>query len=316
MRITLRQLEYVDALARRSSFRKAAEDCLVSQPGLSKQIQQIEQILGTQLFDRDRRRVRVTESGREVVRRARAILSQATDLERLGAVAGEPLSGTLRLGVIPTIAPYLLPRALVRVRRAYPRLRLLLREDRTATLVEELRAGRIDVALLAIEADLGHVARHALLADPFLAVAPSDHELARRAEVGIDDLRRCPLLLLDEGHCLSDQILDLCEAAGGGVSCDVRASSMSTLLQMVANGIGVTLVPQMAVAAGAIPAHHVRVVPFRDPPPARTIGLCWRPGDTRSAEFQLLGAELVRSSERGTAARRDVRTRRAGDPAP
>lgn len=312
MRITLRQLEYVDALARAHSFRRAAEECLVSQPGLSKQIQQIERILGARLFERDRRRVRITDAGREVAHRARSILSQAMDLERLHEESRAPLSGTLRLGVIPTIAPYLLPRALVHVRTAYPRLRLLLREERTATLLEELRAGRIDVALLALDADLGRVTRHPVLVDEFLAVAPSSHDLARRDEVGIEDLRGCPLLLLEEGHCLSERILHLCDAASGGVACDVRASSMSTLLQMVANGIGVTLVPAMAVAAGAVPASQTRVVPFREPVPSRTVGLCWRPGDSRSGEFKLLGAELARPSGPAAVAGRGGRRPRAG----
>ncbi len=293
MRVTLRQLEYVDALARTLSFRKAAEECLVSQPGLSKQIHQIEQVLGVGLFERDRRRVLLTKAGEEVTQRARAILSAARDLEALGDRLAEPLCGTLRLGVIPTVAPYVLPAALERVRLRHPNLKLLLREDQTSRLVDELESGNLDVLLLALEADLGHAETHPLQADPFLVVVPEGHVLADSESLDTADLITTKLLLLDDGHCLKDQVLDLCDTRGGVEMCDFRGSSLGTLLQMVASGLGVTLIPQVAVATEVVPQRHVRVIPFKDPAPARTIGLCWRPSDGRADEFKLLGATMI-----------------------
>jgi LysR family hydrogen peroxide-inducible transcriptional activator len=200
MRPTVRQLEYLVALADTLHFRRAAEVAFVSQPGLSAQIRQLERLLGVRLFERDRRRVLATPAGEAAARRARHVLSALDTLVDEAGVHAGPLSGRLRLGVIPTVAPYLLPRVLPAARKRYPRLRLLLREDETSRLVERLEDGRLDLLLLALEADLGDAETHALFEDPFLLAAPRGHRLTRRRRVRQGDLEDETVLLLEDGH--------------------------------------------------------------------------------------------------------------------
>jgi LysR family hydrogen peroxide-inducible transcriptional activator len=289
---SLRQLEYAVAVADRRSFNAAARACHVTQPGLSAQVRQLEETLGVALFERSRRRVLVTPAGEDVVRRARAILAEAADLEEAARRRARPFVGLLRLGVIPTVAPYLLPRVLPAVRRAHPELRLRLDEGQTAALVESAWQGELDLVLVALEADLGGLATLALFRDPFVAAFPSGHPLARRKAIREADLGRAEILLLSDGHCLRDQVLGVCEAAGAAELGDVRASSLPTLVQMVAGGEGTTLLPRLALPVeGRTP--DLAIVPFRAPAPARTIGLAWRPSSPRADEFRALGALLV-----------------------
>ncbi len=200
MRPTLRQLEYLVAVGETLHFGRAAERAKVSQPGLSAQIAQLEATLGVRLFERNRRRVLATEAGAEAVRRARAVLAAVDELVDTAAQHTQPLTGTLRLGVIPTVAPYLLPAVLPPIRRRYPELRLLLREGHTHDLIAMLMAGELDVLLLALEADLGDARTLALFEDPFYLVAPPDHPLARRKRAKLDDLDGTSVLLLEDGH--------------------------------------------------------------------------------------------------------------------
>ena len=296
MQPTLRQLEYVVGVADSRSFNGAARACHVSQPGLSAQIQQVEELLGVRLFERDRRKVLVTPAGEEIVRRAREVLTAVDQLVEAARVYSRPLSGRLRLGVIPTVAPYLLPQVLPSVREHCPELALQLHEGQTAELVEMLHRGDLDLLLLALEAELGTVDTLALFQDPFVVAAPRGHRLAMRKWAREADLAGEHLLLLDDGHCFRDQALALCTQAGAGEETDFRASSLPTLVQMVAGGSAMTLLPTLALGVeGRV--ENVAVVPFRKPVPHRTIGLAWRPTSPRAGEFRQL-AELLRPSER------------------
>jgi LysR family transcriptional regulator, hydrogen peroxide-inducible genes activator len=272
---TLRQLQYVVAVAEELSFRKAAARCHVSQPSLSAQLAQVEAALGTRLFERDRRRVLVTAVGRDVVERARIVLRETEDLVELARRASDPLCGTLRIGVIPTISPYLLPRVSAALRRAHPRLTALWIEDKTDALLRSLEAGTLDAALLALEADVGDVEREVIGHDPFVLATPAKHPLgAKRSPAKPSELRDASVLLLDDGHCFRDQALAFCSSAKAH-ELEFRATSLSTLAQMVAGGAGVTLLPELAVRTEAKRA-GLAIRPFAPPAPKRTIALVWR----------------------------------------
>jgi LysR family hydrogen peroxide-inducible transcriptional activator len=287
---SLRQLQYALALSTTLSFRKAAELCHVSQPSLSAQIAQLETVLGVQLFERDRRRVLVTPAGRAVVERARQLLRDADDLQ-LAASAADPLAGTLTIGVIPTISPYLLPVAAPALRAAHPALTTRWREDKTEVLVAGLDRGDVDLAILAEEADIGDVEFEVLAADPFLlATPPADPLGCASTPAALADLGDAPVLLLDDGHCFRDQALSVC-AAADAQELEFRATSLSTLAQMVGAGLGVTLLPQLAVATEAQRA-ELAVRPFEQPTPARTIVLAWRRGSPLAEAYGELAATL------------------------
>lgn len=292
MQSSLRQLEYAVAVADHGSFHAAARACHVSQPGLSAQIRQLEEMLGVRLFERSRRQVLLTAAGEEVVRRARTVLAGVADLEEAARSAARPLHGPLRLGVIPTVAPYLLPQVMPAVRRRYPELMLRLHEAQTDQLVQLLRAGHLDLLVLALEADLGSLATEALLEDPFVVALGPRHPLAKRKTLREDDLREERVLLLADGHCLRNQVLSVCEKTGAAESDDFRASSLPTLVQMVVGGADITLLPKLSLAVEG-KTDDLVIVPFRKPAPARTIGLAWRPASPRAEEFKALGGLLV-----------------------
>ena len=274
---TLRQLQYVVALADTLSFRAAAERCHVAQPSLSAQLAQLERALGARLFERDRRRVLLTAAGRGLVERARAVLRETADLVEAATRAGDPLNGRLQIGVIPTISPYLLPTAAPALRRAHPKLTVVWREEKTADLVRDLQAGTLDAALLALEADIGDVEREVIARDPFVLATPPRHPLgARAAPMAPSELRDESVLLLDDGHCFRDQALAACRRSRVRES-EFRATSLSTLAQMVAGGSGVTLLPELAVPTEA-GRTSLRVRRLAEPTPRRTIGLVWRRG--------------------------------------
>ena len=287
-RPTLRQLEYAVAVADHLSFRRAAEACFVSQPGLSTQVRQLEENLGVQLFERDRRSVLVTPAGGALVARMRALLGDTDGLLEAARVSREPLAGDLRLGVIPTVAPYALPSVMSAARRRYPRLRFLLREDQTARLVERMKAGELDLLLLALEADLDDLETTPLYRDPFVLAVPESHRLARRKRVRESDLSGEEVLLLDDGHCLRDQALSICGLAGAKEVGDFRATSLNTLIRMVASGVGVTLLPAMSIDAEVRTLDRITRLPLSGAAPARTIGLAWRASSARAAEYEAL----------------------------
>ena len=273
--LSLRQLQYLVAIADTGSFHGAAELCHVAQPSLSSQVAQAEQALGVQVFERDRRRVLVTAVGQEVLRRARAVLLASDDLLDAVARCADPLAGTLRIGVIPTISPYLLPDLAPALRQAFSQLTVHWQEDKTAGLLAALQSGELDAALLAREADLGHVEYSVLGYDPFMVAMAPQHPLSRGGQpLQPDDLAGCDLLLLAEGHCLRDQTLAACKRAHSSA---FGATSLPTLVQMVLAGSGVTLLPTLALPTenrrGDL---HLR--PFGKPGIGRTLALAWRAG--------------------------------------
>jgi LysR family hydrogen peroxide-inducible transcriptional activator len=273
------------------SFRKAAEACHVSQPGLSAQIAQLEEALGVRLFERDRRPVLVTAAGKGLVERARKVLLDADDLVAAAKLAGDPLATTLRIGVIPTISPYLLPSATPALRSAYPRLRTLWVEDKTDSLVRSLEGGTLEAALLALEAEIGDVEHAVIAEDRFvLATRPDDPLGSKKVPAKAADLRNASVLLLDDGHCLRDQALAFCSSAKAH-ELEFRATSLATLAHMVAGGAGVTILPQLAVPAEAQRA-GLRVRAFAAPVPYRTIALVWRKGSPLAPSLRQLATTI------------------------
>jgi LysR family transcriptional regulator, hydrogen peroxide-inducible genes activator len=307
---TLRQLQYAVAVADTLSFHRAAARCRVSQPSLSAQLAQLEDALGVKLFERDRRRVLPTAAGVQLISRAQRLLVEADDLLEEARRVGDPLTGTLRIGVIPTISPYLLPRLTPALRESYPRLTTLWIEDRTDALVRRLGAGELDAAILALEADIGQVDHEVIARDPFVLATPPGHPLgASRKPASPAELKGESVLLLDDGHCFRDQALSFCHRAAAG-EMEFRATSLPTLAQMVAAGAGVTLLPLLAVDAEARPA-DLRVRRFADPAPHRTIALVWRPRSPLSGPLRQLGVAMAQAYPRGGARSPRRRTARA-----
>jgi LysR family transcriptional regulator, hydrogen peroxide-inducible genes activator len=294
---TFRQLEHLVLLAEHGHFGRAAAACHVTQSTLSASIKELENILQASLVDRTKRRVVLTPLGREIVERARRILRDGEDLVEAARAESEPLSGTLRMGVVPTIGPFLLPNILPRLRRIYPALRLYLVEDLTARLVEELHAGRLDIVLLALPYDCGNVEVRTLFQDPFKVALPHGHPLAGGKTVDLEQLRHTGLLLLKEGHCLRDQALAACRLADRKEIEPVEATSLHTLVQMVDNGLGATLLPQLAIDGGILSGTTLAVLPTAGQQPSREVGLIWRRGTGRQREFDLLASELGRLVE-------------------
>lgn len=288
---SLRQPQYVAAIADTRSFRIAAERCHVSQPALSAQLAALEDALGIRLFERDARRVVPTTAGDELIERARAALRAADELYASAQRSRDPLAGRLRIGVIPTISPYLLPRVTPALRRAFPDLLTLWVEDKTDVLVRRLREGTLDAALLALEAEIGDVDHEPIASDPFMLAAPRNHPLGQsRGQVQLADLADVDVLLLDDGHCFREQALAFCARAKAH-ELEFRATSLSTLVQMVAGTSAVTLLPELSVAVETSRA-PLRVRPFAPPAPARTIALAWRRRSPLDAALRRLSAAI------------------------
>jgi LysR family hydrogen peroxide-inducible transcriptional activator len=286
---TLRQLQYLLALAETRNFHRAAELCSVVQPSLSSQVAAMEAALGVRVFERGRGGVRVTQAGEAVLEQARLVLREAESLTREAARFKDPLSGPLRLGLIPTVASYFLPRLVPQLRAAFPKLQPQWTEERTSVLVRALQEGRMDGAILAQEADLEDLELAPLGRDPFLLALPRNHRLAKkRGPVAMAELEGERILLLDEGHCLRTQAIAACRDAKVE-ELGYRATSLPTLLQMVAGGAGITLVPELAAATESARADVV-TRPFRKPAPFRTLVLAWHRGSR-------LAPTLVRIAE-------------------
>lgn len=286
---TLRQLQFFLALTRRRSFSKAADDCLVSQSTLSTAVKELELILQRQLVDRSGRAFALTPSGEEAAQRAAPILALAEDLVR-AMTERRPLEGPFMLGVIPTIAPFLLPGAAGALRQRFPKLELFLREDLTDALLERLGAGLIDAALLALPYDLPGLEVVDIGEDRFWFAARADHPLADKSEVATGDLAEARLILLEDGHCMRQHALDACRLKDAEASAAFGATSLLTLTQMVQAGLGATLLPKLAVDAGLAAAVGLKVAPLASTSPARRIGLVWRKGSGRNDDCGLLAA--------------------------
>ena len=270
--MTLQELRYIVALADTGHFAKAAERCHVSQPTLSTQLKKLEDYLGVTLFDRSLRQVSATPAGREIVERARLVLAEVDRIKAIAKQSLDPMARTLNLGVIPTAGPYFLPHAVRVAHRAYPQLRLLLREDFTANLLNALAQGRVDAALLALPVPGEGLQAAPLFQEPFVAALPKGHALAKKKTIDAHELAREKILLLEEGHCLREQALEVC-GLRGDFGEEVKATSLETLRQMVAIGIGCTLLPALA-AKGRNAGIELRSL--KQPVPSRTMGLVWR----------------------------------------
>jgi LysR family hydrogen peroxide-inducible transcriptional activator len=290
--LTLRQLRYLDALARCGHFGKAAQSCSVSQPALSMQIRELEEFLGAELVERRQGAVTPTEIGAEVASRARSILSATRDLVDFARHSGSVLGGTLRLGVIPTLAPYLLPRLLPQLRHGYPELRVELRETQTKPLLAELGNGALDAVMLALPLDEPEFETVPLFEDRFLLAVPADDLLPETCRATPRDVAARTLLLLEEGHCLRDQALSFCAAPRSEAAAGLGATSLATLIQMVASGHGVTLIPEIATDV-EIRDQRLKLLRFAEPQPSRTIGIAWRRTSARKAGFTALGRTAI-----------------------
>jgi LysR family hydrogen peroxide-inducible transcriptional activator len=286
---TFKQLRYFAALAEARHFGRAAERCHVTQPALSMQVRELEALLGVPLVERSSGGIFLTVEGEEVARRAHDILLAVRDLAEFARRRGRVLTGRFKVGVIPSIGPYLLPQLLPRLHAAYPDLELSLRESQTAHLVEDLTAGRLDLLILALPVDREDMETVALFDDVFTLAVHPDHPLAGRSEVQQKELLAERLLLLEEGHCLRDQALALCQSVSSQDFDDFRASSLATVVQMVINGYGCTILPELALAVEVGERSDIRIVPFAPPAPARTVGLAWRTSSPRKADFAAFG---------------------------
>jgi LysR family transcriptional regulator, hydrogen peroxide-inducible genes activator len=290
---TLRQLAYLVELSERLNFRVAAEAQFVTQSTLSAGIKELERVLGVQLVERDNRNVRLTAIGEDAVARAKGLLAAATDLAEAARAAARPLSGPLRLGAIPTIAPYLLPRVLPGLRRAHPDLKLYLREDVTRVLLERLRAGGLDVALIALPFDTGDLHVRELFRDEFSLVTREADRAPGHKGVAVGKIDPGDMLLLEEGHCLRDHAIAACGPRRGPWESRVEATSLTTLIQMVEGGLGVTLLPGITLQAGILKGTRLVARPLSAPAPARTLALVARSTSPRRRDADLLADFLV-----------------------
>jgi|SRR6185312_13214565 len=286
--IKLKDLRYLVAVADSRHFGRAAQACFVSQPTLSAQLKKLEDYLGVQLIERQPGNVTLTEAGEQIVSRARRILEASDEVVTLAKAHRDPLSGRLRLALLPTIGPYLLPRVSQPIRKALPRIELRLYEFQTAQMLEKLAAGDIDVGILALPVELDGLEARELYAEAFMVAVPDQHPLARKASVRVDDLKGETLLLLEDGHCLRDQALEVCNRIGLHEKQDFRATSLETLRQMVATGAGVTLLPELAVSGAYGNARGVAIRPFTRPAPVRHVGAIWRKTSARRAAIEAL----------------------------
>jgi LysR family transcriptional regulator, hydrogen peroxide-inducible genes activator len=300
--VSLRQLEYIVAVADLKGFRRAADACDVAQPSLSMQVALAERQLGVQIFERDQRSVRLSAVGSTIVEQARRVLVAARELRELARQSADPFHGTLRLGVIPTIGPYLLPEITPALARAFPRLQLLWTEARTGDLVSELKEGTLDAILLALEANIGDLEHEVIARDPFVLATSPKHLLVKhggQARANVDVLNGQTVLLLDDGHCFRDQALSFCTQSSAGEH-SFRATSLATLVQMVSAGTAVTLLPSLA-----LPVENrrgqLRVRRFATPEPGRTIALAWRRGSALRQPLVKV-AETIRASVKGKVA--------------
>ena len=297
--MTLQELKYLIALAEHGHFGRAAEACCITQSTLSTQIKKLEDILDVTLFDRSLKRITPTPIGREILQAARNIVEEAERIRELAKRTQDPLARTLHLGVIPTLGPYYLPHALTLVHKQHPGLRLLLREEMTAQILDHLLDGKLDAGLLALPIADENLKVEPLFHEPFFAALPAGHALAARATLKVSDIVSEKLLLLDEGHCLRDQALEVCGTGSSGRE-EVRATSLETLRQMVGMGLGLTLLPALSVDAGPrVSKKSVEIRPFKKPAPGRTIGLVWRRRAPFPETFERLAAMLKSSLPAG-----------------
>lgn len=293
--MNLRDLQYLVAVADHLHFGQAAEASFVSQPTLSTQIKKLEAELGVALIERNPRNVTLTEVGQRVVERARVVLAEADQIALIAKQANDPEAGSVRLGVFPTLAPYLLPYVVPAIHERFPNLELLLVEEKSEVLLQRLRDGQLEAAVLAEPVHASHLERVSLFGEDFLLAVPAGHRLASVAEpVDLSVLIDENMLLLDEGHCLRDQALEVCKLTGAAERRGFRATSLETLRQMVGAGVGITLLPELAVQAPLAPSADVRLMRFADPVPHRDIAMFWRSTSAYAALLSEVAAIISR----------------------
>ena len=296
--MNLRDLRYLTALADLRHFGRAAEACHVSQPTLSTQIRKLEEELGVALVERSPRQVMLTPAGRDIAERARRVLADVEQMRETARRTADPEAGTVRLGIFPTLGPYLLPHVVPGLRARFPKLELLLVEEKTEVLLARLRDGRLDAAVLALPLHEDWVETEFLFEEPFLLAVPNAHPLAGRHDLRLHDLADQNLLLLEDGHCLRDQALEVCTLSGAGEKEGFRATSLETLRQMVAAGVGITLLPMLAVKPPVSPSADLALVDLKAPPPSRRIAIAWR-RSSAMAGFLRQVAEVLRGLPAG-----------------
>ena len=289
--MNIRDLKYLVAVAEHQHFGRAAEACFVSQPTLSTQLKKLEQTLGVTLIERTNRRVMLSPEGEQIVAQAQRILVEVNSLTAMSEQLRDPLGGEVRMGMIPTIAPYLLPKILAPLTAEFPNLNIQLTEGQTGQITRMLKHGDLDAVLLALPLQEENIKEFELYTEPFLFAVATDHPKARRKSVSTDDLQDEEVLLLEDGHCLRDQALAVCQSHRGIESTSYAATSLETLRQLVAANRGITLMPEFAVPAKLDHDAGVRYLPFIGDVPSRTLGLCWRSSSTRSS----LLADLAQS---------------------
>lgn len=324
--MTLQELRYLVALADQGSFVRAAESCHVGQPTLSTQLKKLEDTLGVALFERNKHRLIPTPVGEQIIEQARTVLDVTARIKHLARQGLDPMNGPLRLGVFPTLGPYLVPCLLPKIRAAFPKLHLYLREDLTANLLERLRKGRLDALLLALPVRGDDLVTMELFREAFVVALPAGHALAAKRAVSEQDLAGEKVLLLEEGHCMRDQALAICSAASSEEREELKATSLETLRQMVAAGIGCTLLPKLAAmpGVGSIQGNLVAIRPLAFPTAYRTIGLVWRQGYPGKSTVRALGdliisclpaaAEPVRPADAPTGRNESERSKPAHNP--
>ena len=290
--MNLRDLRYLVALAEHKHFGRAAEASFVSQPTLSTQIKKLEEELGVALVERTPRKVLLTEVGREIVQRARDVLNEVDQIKAIARRTLDPESGTVRLGIFPTLGPYLLPHVVPKIRERFPRLELLLVEEKTEVVLRMLREGRLDAGVLALPIHDDQLHAEFLFEEPFLLAVPENHELSKRKALKLDDLSDQSLLLLDDGHCLRDQALEVCHLSGASEKTGFRATSLETLRQMVAANVGITLLPMLAVQPPVAHSENVYLLPFRGEAPSRRIAMIWRKSSAMTGFLKKVAATL------------------------
>ncbi len=283
--MNLRDLEYLVAVDEERHFHKAAERCFVSQPTLSGQLKRLEEELGVLLVERTRRQVVMTDVGQAVAQQARTVLAEAKAIKEIVQTFDDPMAGELRVGLIPTLAPYLLPLIMPAIRKQYPKLKLWLHEYQTAVLLDLLRRAELDLLILALPVDSDEFSELDLFNEPFQLAVPREEDLAQQPMITLGELGDREMLLLEEGHCLRGQALDVCFMAGATENVGFHASSLETLRHMVGEGMGITLMPELAIPTKHSKKDAIRYLPFTDPKPSRRIGMLYRRGSYREETF-------------------------------
>lgn len=290
--MNLRDLQYFIALAELRHFGRAAEACFVSQPTLSTQLKKLEDELGVALFERVPRNVLLTPTGELILIHARAALAQVKHMHDIARQTKDPESASVKLGIFPTLGPYLLPHVVPNIRIRFPNLELLLVEEKTEHLIHQLKNGQIDAAILAEPVNDDQFESMLLFVEPFVLALPENHPLTKQRNLGLNELDKQHLLLLEDGHCLRDQALEVCSLSGASEKEGFRATSLETLRQMVAASVGITLLPMLAVQPPVPSSPYIRLVPFKNPAPTRRIALYWRKSSMRNTFLYELGLQI------------------------